>query len=332
MITSYLVTSTPGNFTSLVTGAPPATSTVVYGLTNGTSYTFTVYAQNSVGAGPNSAASNAIIPTPGVPAPPTILSGSPGNTQATITFQPGIDCGSAITNYSYSTNGGAVFTPFGTPQTTSPLTISNLTNGTTYTILIKAINGVGTSVASNSIQVTPSATPCFLENTKILCLTPSGGEEYVAIQEIRKGTKVKTLRNGYVPVHMIATSKIYNSGDNLRSKNRLYKCTTLAYPEVRDDLVMTGCHAILVDTLTQPQKELTHELMGNIFVTDSKYRLIACVDERAVPYEKEGTFDIYHLALDANDIYINYGIWANGLLVETCSKRYLKDLSGMTPL
>ena len=27
--------------------------------------------------------------------------------------------------------------------------------------------------------------------------------------------------------------------------------------------------------------------------------------------------------------YGNYGIWANGLLVETCSKRYLKELSGM---
>ena len=26
---------------------------------------------------------------------------------------------------------------------------------------------------------------------------------------------------------------------------------------------------------------------------------------------------------------MNYGIYANGLLVETCSKRYLKELSNM---
>ena len=29
------------------------------------------------------------------------------------------------------------------------------------------------------------------------------------------------------------------------------------------------------------------------------------------------------------DYFMNYGIYANGLLVETCSKRYLKELSKM---
>lgn len=30
------------------------------------------------------------------------------------------------------------------------------------------------------------------------------------------------------------------------------------------------------------------------------------------------------------ETYINYGIYANGLLVESCSKRYLKELSNLT--
>jgi hypothetical protein len=53
------------------------------------------------------------------------------------------------------------------------------------------------------------------------------------------------------------------------------------------------------------------------------------VDSRASAYEKEGKFTIYHLALENDDSRINYGIYANGLLVETCSRRYLKELSNM---
>ena len=43
-------------------------------------------------------------------------------------------------------------------------------------------------------------------------------------------------------------------------------------------------------------------------------------------------FNIYHFALE-NDIYTyNYGVYANGLLVESCSKRYLAEIANMTML
>ena len=72
------------------------------------------------------------------------------------------------------------------------------------------------------------------------------------------------------------------------------------------------------------------EVNGNTYVTDGKYRLPACADERTSVYDTEGNYTIYHLALENDDYYMNYGIYANGLLVESCSKRYLKELSGMT--
>ncbi len=60
-ITSYTVTSTPGNKTcTWITG--PLTCTVST-LTNGTSYTFTVFAHNAAGDGPPSTASNAVVPS-----------------------------------------------------------------------------------------------------------------------------------------------------------------------------------------------------------------------------------------------------------------------------
>ena len=129
---------------------------------------------------------------------------------------------------------------------------------------------------------------------------------------------------------MIGHSKIYNPANAGRSANRLYLCSKDAYPELSEDLVITGYHSILVDTITDTQKEKIIEHVNRIFVTDKKYRLLACVDERAQPYGKEGVFPIWHLALENDDYYMNYGIWANGLLVETTSKRYLKELSGMT--
>jgi len=95
-------------------------------------------------------------------------------------------------------------------------------------------------------------------------------------------------------------------------------------------LIITGCHSILVgNTITHKQKEQIKEVLGNIYVTDDKYRLPACVDDRTSVYEVKGDFTIYHIALDNDDYYMNYGVYANGLLVETCSKRYLKELSKM---
>ena len=64
-------------------------------------------------------------------------------------------------------------------------------------------------------------------------------------------------------------------------------------------------------------------------MTDDHYRLPACADEKAKVYDKKGQHVVYHIALENNDYYMNYGIYANGLLVETCSKRYLKEISNM---
>jgi hypothetical protein len=70
--------------------------------------------------------------------------------------------------------------------------------------------------------------------------------------------------------------------------------------------------------------------MGKLFITNTKYRLIACVDQRAEPLASEGVFPIWHLALENENEKMNYGIYVNGgLLVETCSIDTLKNKSNL---
>ncbi len=93
--------------------------------------------------------------TPTLPGAPTIGAATPGNNQATIAFTaPGNTGGVTITGYT------ATCTPTGLGTgMVSPITITGLTNGTTYTCSVKATNSVGDSPVSGTVMVTPAPTP-----------------------------------------------------------------------------------------------------------------------------------------------------------------------------
>lgn len=174
-------------------------------------------------------------------------------------------------------------------------------------------------------QVLRLNAPCFKKGTKIL--TKNG---YVSIENLKKGDLVKTLKNDFLPIEIIGKSIIFNSGDKKRIKQRLYKLSKSNYPDLLEDLVLTGSHSLLVNKLTEKQEEETFKDYGHLLVTDGKLRLETYLDLNADTYSEKGNFTIYHIALENENYYYNYGIWANGLLVETCSKRYLIELSNMT--
>jgi len=136
-----------------------ATSTTMTGLTDGTNYTFGVAAINVFGTGAQGT-SGSNNPYKQIPGAPTGVQATAGNAQATVSWTPPANNGGAtITSYT--------ITPYigGTAQSTtsassSPGTVTGLTNGTTYTFTVAAVNSVGTGAASpNSWAVIPATTP-----------------------------------------------------------------------------------------------------------------------------------------------------------------------------
>ena len=217
---------------------------------------------------------------------------------------------------------------------TDTLTLTNIvlpTAGTGIYTIVDTSNS-NAIIARFGLQVQAAAaarTPCFLEGSQILCFIDDK-ETYLPIEQMKPGTLVKTLLNGYKKVVLIGKGTIENPASNERLKNRLYTCPTANYPELTNDLVLTGCHSILVEEITDVQRAETMRLLGRMFATDDKYRLMACIDERAIPLTNAGTYTIWHFALEHDDQFMNYGVFANGgLLVETCSQRNMRNNSNL---
>ncbi|HVF74184.1 MAG TPA: fibronectin type III domain-containing protein [Acidimicrobiales bacterium] len=148
-LTGYTVTASNG-----ATATTTGTSLVFGGLTNGTSYTFTVRATNGVGDSAESAPSDPVTPA-ALPSVPTDVTATAGDGSATVSWSASAANGSALTGYTVTASNGATGTTTGTS-----LVFEGLANGTSYTFTVRATNGVGNSAESApSNSVTPAGLP-----------------------------------------------------------------------------------------------------------------------------------------------------------------------------
>lgn len=212
-------------------------------------------------------------------------------------------------------------------DTTNVTNYSNMFQGSDAMIATwTGTTGFGATPTSAFFNQTPPI-PCFLEGTQIE--TDKG---LVPIQELRKGDLVKTFQNGYKAIEHIGVRPIEHKAVNSRAKDQLYVCKRVNFPEATEDLVITGCHSLLIDRefYDDTERDNVIQVNGNTYVTDGMWRFPACVLKDSVDvYEHPGMYIIYHFALENEDHYMNYGVYANGILVETSSIRYMRELSNM---
>jgi hypothetical protein len=166
-------------FTEGVTGGKAAGFTAIQGSTTQTStsnpvvitvtgtpgsYAFTGTSYNGFGVSPSSPSVSQTLTS--VPEAPTIGTASAtGNSgEISLTFTAGATGGKSITNYQWSTDG-TTYTALSPADAISPVIISGLTNGTSYTFRLKAVNANGVSSASsasNSVSPTTAVSVGYL--------------------------------------------------------------------------------------------------------------------------------------------------------------------------
>ena len=121
-ILNYTVTSTPGSIAATTT----QTTLSLSGLTNGVTYTFTVWGTNSVGTGPVSAASNSVTPA-ALPNAPTGITATSGDKQVYLSWDISDGNGAAVIYYTITSSLGIAAT-----TTDNSFTVIGLENGTSY--------------------------------------------------------------------------------------------------------------------------------------------------------------------------------------------------------
>lgn len=152
-ITNYMYSIDNGN--TYISANKNSSPIVISGLTSSTTYNIKLKAVNNIGSSNETVTLTATtLPSPiqsnvVVPLAPLITGITFKTTDSfTITFTQGINS-VTITNYKYSLDNGATYTPLSPVDITSPITITGLSSNTTYNIKLRATSSVGDGAESD---------------------------------------------------------------------------------------------------------------------------------------------------------------------------------------
>jgi hypothetical protein len=153
-VTGFEVTVQPGGIVH--NAGASATSWTATGLTNGTTYTFTLVAQSANGPGIG-VPSNSVTPAATVPGAPRSVGVTPGDGNVAVSWQA--PSGSPVDDYRVEIldGGGTVVSSRSTASTAA--TVNGLTNGTSYTAVVSASRGGVSTAAPPSSPFVPRGRP-----------------------------------------------------------------------------------------------------------------------------------------------------------------------------
>lgn len=159
-ITDYVIQYSINNGAAWVdspSGISISLADTVAGLSNGASYLFRVAAVNKAGIGLWSSPTSSLKPY-SAPAAPTNLQASPLDASVALSWSaPAATNGSPISDYlvQFSTDGSNWTTFTHTASTSSSIAVTGLTNGTSYSFKVAAVNQAGAGAFSTPATATP---------------------------------------------------------------------------------------------------------------------------------------------------------------------------------
>ena len=259
------------------------------------------------------------------------------NTGTQTTWVTGLNYPRGITIY----NNTAYVTNYGNNNNTSSFITIDLNTKNINTIYIGS-NGLYGIVLDNTytyayicdyyaytvnIYLINSPIGCFLADSKVL--TDKGA---VPIQLLKKGVPVQTLNHGLLPVKFVGKRSFFNKLTEERINPHIYKLNKIDFPELSEDLFITGGHPLLIDDPDEETKKKLLDIVNTPIITDGKYRVFACVHPKAELWNDEKKHEIFDIVLENEDPKKNYGIWVNGILTESMDEEYFLNHSGMTEI
>lgn len=170
---------------------------------------------------------------------------------------------------------------------------------------------------------------CFNKGTKILCLNNNLDDEYVPVENLKTGCIVKSYKHGYRKLYLIGNGSFVN--DVNKHYSCMYKMAKTEKNGLIEDLIVTGGHAILVNSLGE-QEESNKKFYGENVKIDDKFLHVVANCGDFEPIQEKNVYTYYHFILENDgDNDARFGVWANGVLTETPSfNQFIKhDFIGM---
>ncbi len=215
-----------------------------------------------------------------------------------------IDFGQNVTadNYFYYTGGDL---PERDPVTWE---IYLSLDGTNYYLNSSVSNATITDSRQTATQTFNLASAlCYNEGTQILCIKDEV-EQYINIENLKKGDLVKTYLHGYKQVELIGKKYIFNNPNNP------LECM---YIHTNNNLIVSGGHFILVDNIDDKYKNKQFYRKKKHKIED-KLMFLCSDSEFFKPIINNNVYTVYHLVLEGG---IRYGIYVNdGILSESTSR------------
>jgi uncharacterized protein YjdB len=183
------------------------------------------------------------VTAPGIP---TSVTATAENGQAIITFIPPVnDGGSEITGYIVTANpGGLTVTGTG-----SPLTISGLTNGTSYTFTVQAINKAGISESS-------------AESNAVVPSTSSGGDVVVPWQPTPSATPAPVVNDASILIN--GKAETVGTATNGKRNEQTLTTIVLDQKKLEDKLATEGKGTVVSLAANSKSDVIVGELNGQM--------------------------------------------------------------------